>query len=112
MTIQKFIEKAIGGGWKEKYLDRDQGKTNALITECVLLDALAWQAVGKVEGWKETVNGYCGGDPDYFEERNEKCCWFGRQDCEWFEKGWQFKMHRMIDALAEGTSIEDFIATL
>lgn len=64
MTIQSFIEKAIAGGWKpEEYRRRSHYRTrgrtrwnkdtvSASITiHEAILDPLAWQAVGKVEGW-------------------------------------------------------------
>jgi len=82
MTIKDFINKAIEGGWMpdadtpEIYYEGI--RTNAL------LDPLAWQAVGKVEGW---------------EDRDT-------------EPNWQNKMHQMIDALVEGKTLEEFIETL
>lgn len=55
----------------------------------MFLDPLAWQAVGKVENW-----------------RNHSTGWFA------YKSPWCEKMHAMIDALAEGKSIEEFIETL
>ena len=91
MTIKQFIEKGIEGGYPqdlahyEKYPD-----------QCVvLLDPLAWQAVGKVEGW----------ETKYF-----KCS--PNCDNKIRSDDWNYQMHRMIDALAEGKTIEEFIETL
>lgn len=111
MTIQQFIEKAIEGGWMPQYPPRwwDNGiaeihaswsrvratfyrKDGSVGTKGwyiadrldILLDPLAWKAVGKVEGWWDNP-------PEYV---------------------WRTNMHRMIDALAEGKTIEQFISTL
>lgn len=139
MTIEQFIQKAKEGGWKYpqathvfdvgcprcKYcgvermvidrqrvvLEKEEGSGGELaeVTEkrydmeggpCdksplryvsdaeILLDPLAWQAVGKVEGWHR-----------------------GSLD-EAFHPTWKQNMHRMIDALAEGKTIEDYLKTL
>lgn len=64
MIIQQFIEKAMLGGWQPNF--REMGVIKQLPGERkakvlmgaptlsyadMLLDPLAWQAVGKVEGW-------------------------------------------------------------
>lgn len=111
MKIQTFIEKAIEGGWEdaiqapapsmfhwsEKRLE--EGYTR-ICEQSVLLDPLAWQAVGKVEGW-------------------EKKCWIEMgivnetlPTHDGVISQAQYHMHRMIDALAEGKTIEQFIETL
>ena len=61
----------------------------------MLLDPEAWQAVGKVEGW-------------WFDDSNPMDA---RLNVMFGEK-WQWQMHKMIDALAEGKTIEEFIETL
>ena len=103
-----FIEKAIEGGWAKKYTPdgasdtgvwvydgwRGVGKgTNGgiqtrLPVQCVLLDPLAWQAVGKVEGW--SANPDKAGDEFTSQYSN----------CVPYE--WPWQMHRFIDFLAEG----------
>ncbi len=110
MTIQQFIEKAIEAGYTcpencSVWIKTD-GTTNgvmhvahlAAILSDVLLDPLAWKAVGKVEGWGvhviamaviETGNTNVGSVPT-----------------------WKRNMHAMIDALADGKTIEEFISTL
>jgi hypothetical protein len=102
--IQQFIEKAFMGGWQP--LDRDcrilgfyehyfeyqprstlQGRSSALrmmVYEAVLLNPKVWQAVGKVEQWYE-----------------------GRYGPEWLHH-----MHKMIDALAEGHTLEAYIQSV
>lgn len=86
MTIQQFIEKATRGGWKPS--------TNIVVDAHepqnwgqVLLDPSAWKAVGKAEGWHEHATVQC-------------------------KDHWLKQMHRMIDALAGGETIEEYLATL
>lgn len=128
MTISTAIERAIEGGWKPwKYgwpsnetrgeswylsgrmlhlnceakdyeaFPQYQGpwhtsKEFVIDIERGLLDPLFWQALGKAEGWK----------PEVTWNEGEL-----RHQAEWREN-----MHRMIDALAEGKSIEEFLSTL
>lgn len=112
MTIKKFIEKAIEGGWKphkgadytkcrlvkayrqiDYYAEKD-GSSSRIDVRHMLLSPRAWQSVGKMEGWKESYEytyGRCSG---------------------WKKAEWKTKMHAMIDALAEGKTIEQFLETL
>lgn len=90
MTIQSFIEKAVAGGWTSKVYEAE-AEMGLVNYEAVLLDPEAWKAVGKVEGWLADVS--CADD-----------C---REHQEWFDK-----MHRMIDAIAEGKTIEQYLETL
>lgn len=66
-----------------------------------LLEPKAWQAVGKVIGWKDR---YITSTTYYLKKTGKKK---ELLSCEW-----QYKMHAMIDALAEGRSITEFLATL
>lgn len=104
MTSTEFIEKAIEGGWNptdephhfvegdiaffydEEYTEEG---SEAFDIRYILLDLEAWKAVGKVEGW--TVNDSPVQDWDH----------------EWLQK-----MHGMVDALAEGKTIEQYLETL
>jgi hypothetical protein len=100
--IQQFIEKTLTGGWRpeerevivrgfyEHYFEYRVRSTNTghgtgvpiqLQYEVVLLDPSAWQAVGQVERWYE-----------------------GHYGPEWLHH-----MHKMIDALAEGKTIEAYL---
>lgn len=104
MTPKQFIEKAIEGGFMENpnwsFKNEDQGIvikrskdgaiTSIISIEQLLLNPLAWQAVGKVEGWKNTS--------DYMDTPKSKAYWY--------------KMHDIIDALCDGKSIEQFLETL
>lgn len=98
MTIQNFITKAIEGGWRLKGYAGYYTKTVIMQWAGnrayeILLDPLAWQAVGKMEGWEleETSDPY-----RLLNGKSEAIN----------------NIHRMIDALAEGKTIEQFIATL
>lgn len=141
MTFEQFVERAIKGGWfagfkkgkttlngdkpfdvvrrKDGYWYMCQGKIetdtmwrgevipagtsygyNALLgtTEKIILDPEAWKAVGKVEAWKGVSCGHyrC-------ETENLDCM----SDPEWLSN-----MHGMVDALAEGKTIEQHLETL
>lgn len=102
MTIKEFIETAIEGGYKttaqHKWVLPD-GYVTAL--DSIFLDPKAWEAVAKVKGWKQpfktriwfwksygTLGEFC--SPDIYVN----------------------KMHDMIDALTEGMTLEEYIATL
>ena len=91
MTIKQFIEKAIEGGWecpkgKAWRLKYSSPELLAETPHRFLVDSDAWRAVGKTEGW---VNGHFDGKPT-----------------------WQYHMHRMIDTLIAGETIEELLATL
>lgn len=101
MTISDFITKAIEGGWqddqKAQFLiasigstdpDRNGTQLHIQFGDHILLDPLAWQAVGKVEGWGEAGK-------------------YNSIPAEWLSN-----MHRLIDALVEGKTIEQYLETL
>ena len=120
MTIKQFIEKAIEGGFDnlpflmvkkplkvgyegsiifaendvEGWKSRETMHIDEIIKNPhkILLDPLAWQAVGKVEG----VDGALQMDSKYGFRLPV----------------WKDQMHRMVDALAEGKSIEQFLETI
>jgi hypothetical protein len=103
-SIQQFIEKAMAGGWRpevrdfsiigfyERHFEYQCQSIGAgqpatiryMVYERVLLDPKVWQAVGKVERWYE---GY-----------------YGPQ--------WLHHMQKMIDALAEGHTLEAYIQSV
>lgn len=102
--IQQFIEKALAGGWQptdrdfrimgfyERHFEYELRNTlpgrssgiRVLVYEAVLLTPKVWQAVGKVEKWYE-----------------------GRYGPEWLHH-----MRTMIDALAEGQTLEAYIQSV
>jgi len=112
MTIKQFIEKAEQGGLSSSHMVLGKYPLqNVLIhnvQELVLLDPEAWKAVGKVEGWNDQREMYC-----------TVCRRSGSQlkDCScegqvYSYANWHEYMHRMIDALADGKTIEEYLAML
>jgi hypothetical protein len=103
-SIQQFIEKALVGGWQptdrafsiigfyERHFEYElrsiyperPSAIRIMVYEAVLLNPKVWQAVGKVEQWYE-----------------------GRYGPEWLHH-----MHKMIDALAEGQTLEAYIQSV
>ena len=99
MTIKQFIEKAIEGGWNNGAYPEPIDVDMVLFEQgnLILLDPLAWEAVGKVSSWEVHE---CEGDGT-----GEGCgngCYPTYRD----------KMHQMIDALIEGGNIESYLKTL
>jgi len=93
MTASQFISKAIEGGWEMGGMTIDEILINPLHIPLIIIDPKAWQAVGKVEGWITS-------------------CQNVLDDQRIVGDAWRVNMLLMIDALAEGKSIEDFIKTL
>jgi hypothetical protein len=103
-SIQQFLEKAFVGGWQpadrdfriigfyERYFEYElrsiapgqRSVPRMMAYEAVLLNPKVWQAVGKVEKWYE-----------------------GHYGPEWLHH-----MHTMIDALAEGKTLEAYIQSV
>lgn len=97
MDIKEFIEKAIEGGWRplaqQNHDWRDsEGTFHATHIDSVFLNPIAWQAVGKVEGWNVEVDKY--------------------DDPELIGKSYLSRMHDMIDALDDGKTIKQYLETL
>lgn len=102
MTPKEFIEKSIFGGYLECNYVKERGHRTFVFFKKsgeivgiynlfeIFLDPKAWEAVGKVEGWGEMPSGDI---------------WQGKLR-------FKYNMHRMIDSLIEGKSIDDFLATL
>ena len=86
MTIKQAIQKARANGFKreEEHLEETSYGADYNI-EAVVLDPNFWKALGKAEGWN------------------------GR---EFFSGQYKRKMHKMIDHLIEGKTIEDYFKTL
>jgi hypothetical protein len=73
-AIKQFIEDAIKGGWNDPILltepifaVRQFGKETAtrLVHAKILLDPLAWQAVGKTRQWEEPKECLIDGEEGY-----------------------------------------------
>lgn len=119
MTIKQFIEKAIKGGWIYRggldfqewhvydkgntfiraYFDESRDSVHDIAWEEIFLDPKAWQACGKVEGWKTTEVSH--GNWDEMRTMTTESV-----------PTWKHNMHSMIDVLAEGKTIEQYISTL
>jgi len=97
MTIQQFIEKAIEGGWKNT---SPEGSWDDIYY--ILLQPDAWKAVGEVEGW----------GTDLWVGSMSRLTGAGLDTHKWEIPDWQYPMHRMVDALAEGKTIEQYLETL
>lgn len=102
MTTKQFIEKAIDGGYN--------GYPKPFCMECggyqtpngqtsMFLDPEAWKAVGRMEEWDGL---------DGFRINGNRAFYMHGRD--W--PGWKTAMHCLIDALAEGKTIEQYLASL
>lgn len=98
MTIQQAIEKAVAGGYD--YNSEIPPFHDALCQ--MMLDPAFWSALGKTEGWNKTD-----WDIDYWT-------WGGKQERVNEPKLDEptFYMHRLIDHLADGGTIEGYFETL
>lgn len=104
-ATETFIEKAIEGGYSP-LMGGDKMRSN----EAILLDPLAWQAVGTTEGWGTTDGkcNKCGSAPRSWLLSSPVTC----PECRTGRGEWDWYMHRLIDALAEGKTIEEYLITL
>jgi hypothetical protein len=120
MTIEHAIKKACIGGWKELYIDAQDGITvdhsqqiawgrtstnlgRHLPLAVIFLDPAFWKALGKAEGWDKY-------DPD---DVSHDCDALGCSSIEHRIQGcWRIEMHRLMDALADEKSIEEYFETL
>jgi len=110
-ATQRFIERALEGGWKKGHweflglVDRTEeplarfsnlrtvgASVHSVSVASILLDPAAWQAVGKVEFWPDE-------NPD-------------PEDTGSYMPTWLLYMHGLIGALAEGKSVEEYLATI
>jgi len=129
MTIKQFVEKAIEGGYRGKYIylyaqhNKDSNLdiwrfSNEYNKVHLLLDPLAWQAVGKVEGWgAHKMQPFTPYNKNHIDRNITEVCYI----CDIYGNGteitsictgWQHNMHTMIDALIDGKSIEQYLDTL
>lgn len=104
MTLTQAIERAIEGGWNTGAVPLPYEHTPYL--QVALLDPSFWKALGKVEGWK-TAEPYQ--KQPYMRLHTDGTV--TREDHPVLNE-WEINMHRMIDALADGKSLEAFFETL
>lgn len=134
MTIPALIQKIVEGGWKYHgrpnititvigenkvvsvpprppfnmrpriIAEFDDGYVMNVNLEVILLDPLAWKALGKAMGW----DGKYAGNWRYLGLQAGGGLLKGDKTIE----EWQYHWYRMIDHLAEGGTLEEFVATL
>lgn len=123
MTKEEFIKKAIEGGYwhRADYLEFEKdglyhekdGEGSHACLQSIVLDPKAWQAVGKVEGWDERKECFNCKGTGFIETKT-----IGVVPCDTCEYGlfplkdWKYHMHRMIEALVDGKTIDKFLTTL
>lgn len=123
MTIQEFIEKAVQGLWDLPGVNQltltqyggatvyfKNGSSRSFGTADILLMPQCWQAVARVEAWDHGT-----WSREVWTNKDDQLHAEGLDRFGTTENGlpaWRWYMHRMIDALAEGRSIEDFLAEL
>lgn len=100
MTITQFIEHAIEGGWSFKYDRFDYVENIHDVPELIFLDLLAWQAFAKSETKGNCICGTHG------PLHTQQCPYSPIADRA------TYFMHRMVDALTSGQTIEQFLLTL
>ena len=93
---EDFTKKALKGGY-----EHDDATYRLVKFEEIILDPLAWKAVGEIEGWER----------DNIDLENEtpmgKICAegvFARDYCVIEAKEWVYYMHQFIDNLIELTN--------
>jgi|TARA_Y100000310_G_C20704007_1_gene833008 hypothetical protein len=111
MTPKQFLEKAIEGGWGKNKKEVELDLFNGDYT--FLFDPKAWEAVAKVEGWGKEKNPYKV-TSILHKHKGELC---GKVFCEtvgvkYKRDKYLLNMHRMIDFVYEGKTIEGFLKTL
>jgi len=100
-NTELFIQRAIEGGWQPLDTLEFKGEVDYDIQNekyQIFLTTEVWQAVGKVEEWDGNHNS-CNEYDD------------GQHDCNGFP-GFIDKMHGLIDALARGETIEDYLGSI
>jgi len=122
-ATHQFIEDAIAGGYRKENPDFSAPQSLALL----LLDPLAWQAVGKTRGWEDgsripelerqitewkEKERNARGEYDYWgcvgarEKAEEELKRIKRA------RPYHFYWHRFIDHLADGKTIEEALAAI
>lgn len=94
---QQFIEDAINGGYTSGNMINNNISYEDNFKRCAL-DPKAWQAVGKVRGW-----------PDVSEIEAVRT---GVIPVSKMSIRWLWNMHRFIDHLADGKTIEEALLAI
>ena len=112
--MEKAIRIAIDGGYEPlNRIFKDEVGTYAkggigmrwLPVDCVYLDPVFWQALGNAKGWEKSMCRKC--------NRESTKCLKSNDDCTGEDlMGWVYHMHRFIDNIVEGKTIDDFFNSL
>lgn len=122
--VNDFLRKAVLGGWDwlgsprvKLYIEKSHCSWPQMPAEIMLMDPKAWQAVGKTMGWekgrpfKQSVPARTG--PVRKDgTRSSYPSVIRMQRTAPRPNQWRKEWHRMIDALAEGKTIEEYLETL
>ena len=113
MTIQQFIEKAIEGGWntgRKIQIEDSYGVSHDLVCQ-ILLDPLAWAAVGKAIGKTNIHGGLITMCRNCSVESGANslgaCDYCGGHEWGNFQRWDRYSMNRLIDYLCDGLSLEE-----
>ena len=98
MNTELAIQKAVEGGYVPNLM------THGLQPED-LLDPDFWQALGKTEGWWEKACKFCG-------EPNQVNGYCRNQHVSEDYSNARFYQHRLIDAIQQGRSINEFFGEI
>ena len=99
-NTELFIQRAIEGGWQPLDTLEFKGEVDYDIQNekyQIFLTTEVWQAVGKVEGW--TIAHVTSSNPNDIDRTRAYPTWRGY-------------MHGLIDALARGETIEDYLGSI
>jgi hypothetical protein len=102
------IQKAVEGGWGiyddvhvhpdgDIYLSIKGTNQFEYVGDVIFLDPLFWQALGKTEGWKD---------------REYRMTTVGRGEKHVEQSRWKKEQHRLIDAIQQGRSIDEFFGEI
>jgi hypothetical protein len=95
----KAVERAVEGGWVP-FSYEEPLSLNLVAQKAILLDPAFWQALGRVEGWnllQYSPWAIRDSEGDFVEEKVPE---------------YIVHMHRLIDHLADGGTIEQFFTNL
>jgi hypothetical protein len=104
------IQKAVEGGYVSGFMHDRMKEVDPLgAIEVYLLDPKWWQALGKTEGWGSFYDDE--GMPRIYSTQG----WY--PDTKDFSSGqdemmWQAYQHRLIDAIQQGRSIDEFFGEI
>lgn len=134
MEIKTFIEKAIEGGWAShivvnkhyweasnaglQWYASHPARLGAEILKVgiheILLDPKAWEAVGNTQAWEKECD-KCGKQSEDIQKEGKI---YGGSICSYMGEAhkmqpyWKYYMRRMINALAQGKTVTEYLEIL